>query len=467
MKRPLLALVLAAGRGSRFRSGTNKILHPLLGRSMLRLVCEAVQSLKPAQTTLVVGFQRREVMEEALLFGVGFVHQKGPRGTADAVSAAKSVLRRRPAADVLVIPADLPLIRPAALRSLLSYHRRHGDAATILSADVEDASGFGRIIRADDGSVQVVKDKKTGHGQPVGSEVDSSVYVFKAGDLLGALAKGAKRKKGDAYDLSDILPILSAAGKKVKAVKTPDCRDIVPIVDRLDLSRALDVLRERKIREVAESGVTVLNPAATWIDLDVEIGRDTIVYPSVVLEGRTTVGRGCRLYPGAHVINSRIADGVTVFSSTVMEDVTIEEGVTVGPFARLRPKTFLRAGAHVGNFVEMKNTDFGRGSKAGHLTYLGDSEIQEKVNIGAGTITCNYDGVRKNRTIIEAGAFIGSGTELVAPVRIGRGAYVAAGSVITKDVSPDALAVARGRQTEKADWARRKRERRKSENSPR
>lgn len=467
MKRPLLALVLAAGRGGRFRSETNKILHPLLGRSMLRLVCETVLSLKPAKTFVIVGYQREAVMEEALLLGVGFVHQKEPKGTAHAVLAAKSILRENTAADILVIAADLPLIQPAALRSLLSFHRRRGNAATILSADVEDPSGFGRIIRADDGCVRIVEDKEAGLRERAIREVNTSVYAFDARDLLWALPKVSNKNKAGEYYLTDVLAILSAAGKKVDAVAKPAPEDIVQINTRSDLSRAMTILRERKIREVTESGVTVLNPASTWIDLDVEIGRDTIVYPSVVLEGRTTVGAACRLYPGAHIINSRIAAGVTVFSSTVMEDVTIEEGVTVGPFARLRPKTFLRAGSHVGNFVEMKNTDFGRAAKAGHLTYLGDSEIHEGANIGAGTITCNYDGVRKHRTIIEAGAFIGSGTELVAPVRIGRGAYVAAGSVITKDVSPDALAVARSRQIEKADWARRKREKRKSEIPPR
>jgi bifunctional UDP-N-acetylglucosamine pyrophosphorylase/glucosamine-1-phosphate N-acetyltransferase len=214
----------------------------------------------------------------------------------------------------------------------------------------------------------------------------------------------------------------------------------------------------RKLAELGESGVTVLGPSSTWIDLDASIGPDTTIYPGVVIEGRTEIGSGCKIHPGVHIIGSRLGAGVVVRTATVIEDSTLEDGVTIGPLARLRPKNILRAGAHVGNFVEMKNTDFGAGSKAGHLSYLGDSEVGEKVNIGAGTITCNYDGVRKNRTVIEAGAFIGSGTELVAPVKVGRGAYVAAGSTITKDVSPEALAVARGRQVEKVGWAKRRRE---------
>ena len=213
-----------------------------------------------------------------------------------------------------------------------------------------------------------------------------------------------------------------------------------------------------KLAELGDSGVTILGPSSTWVDLDAVIGPDTIVYPGAVIEGRTVIGPGCRIHPGCHIVGSRIGAGVVVRTATVIEDSTLEDGVTVGPLARLRPKNVLRAGAHVGNFVEMKNTDFGAGSKAGHLSYLGDSLVGEGVNVGAGTITCNYDGVRKNRTVIEAGAFIGSGTELVAPVKVGRGAYVAAGSTITKDVSPEALAVARGRQVEKQGWARRRRE---------
>jgi bifunctional UDP-N-acetylglucosamine pyrophosphorylase/glucosamine-1-phosphate N-acetyltransferase len=293
--------------------------------------------------------------------------------------------------------------------------------------------------------------------------VNSGIYVFDVKALLGALPKISNRNKNGEYYLTDAISILSAAGKKVSIFKALNPEDVIQVNTRYDLSRAVNVLRERKIRDLSENGVTVLNPSSTWIDLEADIGRDTVVYPSVVIEGKTRIGERCCLYPGAHIINSRIGNHVSVFSSTVMVDATVEDEVIVGPFARLRPKTILRAGAHVGNFVEMKNTDFGRGSKAGHLSYLGDSEIGEGVNIGAGTITCNYDGVKKNRTVIEAGAFIGSGTQLVAPVKVGKGAYIAAGSVITKDVSPEALAVARGRQVERPGWARRKREKQRKE----
>jgi len=463
MKKPLVALVLAAGEGSRFRSETNKVLHPLLGTSLLGLVLDTVLALKPDKIVVVTGRGSEDVCRHAAPWGVDFAFQKERRGTGHAVLAAKSALRAAGAGDVLVVPGDLPLLRPAALKTLIARHRRRGNAATVLSAVVGDPSGFGRIVRAADGRVRIIEDADAEAATRAIPEVNTAVYVFDAGELGKALPKLTQANARGEYYLSDVIGILSAARKSVDVVPTDEPGDIRQVNTRYDLGPVVDVLRDRKVRELSGKGVTVLNPASTWIDLGVDIGPESVIYPSVVIEGATTIGRAARIYPGAHLIGSRLGDRVTVFSSTVIEGATIEDGVTVGPFARLRPRTILRAGAHIGNFVEMKNTDFGRGAKAGHLSYLGDSEVQEEVNIGAGTITCNYDGVRKNRTIIEAGAFIGSGTQLVAPVRVGRGAYVAAGSVITKDVSPDALAVARGRQFEKPEWAKRRREQQAAE----
>ena len=461
----LVAIVLAAGEGTRFRSGTNKVLHPLLGKPMLDLVLDAVQTLKPRTTVVVTGFDAESVARLAAARGAAIALQTERRGTGHAVLAAKASLRPSGEGDILVVPGDLPLIRPAALKALLARHRRRGNAATVLSAFVPSPSGFGRIVRDPAGAIRIVEDADAAAAERAIAEVNAAVYVFSSRELWRVLTKLSPANARREYYLTDAVGLLAAAGRKVEAWPTPQPEDIRQVNARYDLASVLAVIRDRKLRELSDRGVTVLSPATSWIDLDVEIGAETVIYPSVVLEGATTIGRGCRLYPGAHIMGSRLGDGVSVFSSTVIENATIEDGATVGPFARLRPKTVVRAGAHVGNFVEMKNTDFGRGAKAGHLSYLGDSEVQEGVNIGAGTITCNYDGVRKNRTVIEAGAFIGSGTELVAPVRIGRGAYVAAGSVITKDVSPDALAVARGRQIEKPGWARKKREQQAREKS--
>jgi bifunctional UDP-N-acetylglucosamine pyrophosphorylase/glucosamine-1-phosphate N-acetyltransferase len=436
-----------------------------MGKSMLRLTLDSVLSLKPKKAYVIVGRQAASVMEEAAPTGVEFIHQKERKGTAHAVLAGWSVLKDHTGHDALVVPGDLPLVRASVLKSLVRFHRKHSNDATVLSAAVENPSGFGRIVRSREGSVRIAEEDNAGPSIRRIKEVNTSVYVFNIRELLRALPKISNDNKRREYYLTDIMAVLSRAGKKVGIYKTPHAEDIVHINTRHDLGRALNVLRDRKTRELAGKGVTILNPSSTWIDFEVEIGRDTVIYPSAVLEGKTVIGRRCRIYPGAHIRDSRIGDDVSVFTSTVMDGATIEDRVTVGPFARLRPKTVLRAGSHIGNFVEMKNTDFGRGSKAGHLSYLGDSEIREEVNIGAGAITCNYDGIKKNKTVIEAGAFIGSGTQLVAPVKVGRGAYVAAGSVITKNVSPDALAVVRGKQIEKKGWALRRREKLKQENN--
>jgi bifunctional UDP-N-acetylglucosamine pyrophosphorylase/glucosamine-1-phosphate N-acetyltransferase len=422
MKKKFLALVLAAGEGTRFQSDKNKVLHPILGKSMLRLVLDSVLALKPEKLFLVVGHQKQAVIEEAASLAVEPVQQKVLLGEAYAGLAARSVLRDFEDEDLLILGANLPLVRPSALKSMLAFHRKYRNSATWLDSILEAPDGF----------------------------------IFKIEDLLWALAKALSGSPKGPSGFKAVIEVLARTGKKVEAYKVPDSEDFFPVRTRRDLSRAFGVLRERKMQDLAGQGVTIYDPSSTWIDLDVRIGRDSSIYPAVTIEGRTNIGRRCTIYPAVHIINSQIGSRVRIYGSSVLDGATVEEDVQVGPFARLRPKTILRAGSKVGNFVELKNTDLGKGSKANHLSYLGDSEIHEGVNIGAGTITCNYDGVRKNKTTIEAGAFIGSGTELVAPIKIGRGAYIGAGSVITKDVSPESLAVARGRQVEKLGWARRK-----------
>jgi len=422
MRKNLQALVLAAGEGTRFRSDKTKILHPLLGKSMLRLVCDSVLGMKPEKVFLVVGYQKEDVLQEMASQDIKIVHQKVLEGTIHAFLAAKSMLNKFKDRDVLVLGANLPLLRTQALTSLLVFHRKRGNTVTRAGSAAEDPA----------------------------------VAVLKTRDLLWALPHAVRRSHKSPSNLTEIIEKLARAGKKVEDFSPRSPEDFFQVRTRHDLARAVGVLRERKMAELAGHGVTVYDPSSTWIDLAVQIGRDSSVYPAVVIEGRTSIGNGCFIYPGVHIINSQIGSRVRVFGSSVIDGATVEDDVQVGPFARLRPKTILRSGSRIGNFVEVKNTDFGRGSKALHLSYLGDSEVHEGVNIGAGTITCNYDGVKKNKTTIEAKAFIGSGTELVAPVRIGRGAYVGAGSVITKDVSPEALAVARSRQVERPGWARRK-----------
>ena len=319
-----------------------------------------------------------------------------------------------------------------------------------------DPTGFGRVTYHKNNVIRIIEEKDATPAQRRIKEVNVGVYLFKIKDLLGALPKISNINiKGEFY-LTDIIEIMSKMDGGVGVYKAPVEQEIVGINDRYELAKAVEVLRQRKIQTLAESGVTIYDPATTWIDLDVKIGRDTTIYTSVVLEGKTKIGRGCRLYPFVHIRDSRVGDDVKILTSTVIEESTIERSAQVGPFTHLRPKSIIKSGAKVGNFVEMKNTVFGKGSKAGHLSYLGDSEIRDKVNIGAGTITCNYDGKKKHKTVIDEGAFIGSGTELVAPVRIGKDSYVGAGSTITKNVSSGALAVSRSRQVEKQGWGRKK-----------
>jgi len=456
MKQGFLALILAAGQGTRFKSKKLKVLHTILGKSMLQSVVDCVQKLKPEKIYIVVGHQKDEVMRKISSPEVSFIFQRKQLGTAHAVLSARKDLKKEKEKNVLVINGDLPLITTSTLRPLLSFHRRKGNSLTFMSAELENPTGFGRLIRSENNSFKIIEEKEATSAQKKIKDINAGVYVFKIKDLLQALPEVSNLNKKGEYYLTDVIEILSRQEKKIGLQKTSHPEEIVGVNNRLELARAAEVLRGRKIKKLTEEGVTVYDPQTTWIDLNVCIGRDTVIHSSVIIEGNSKIGNNCQLYPFVHIIDSRVGNRVKILSSTMIEESIIEEKSQVGPFAHLRPKTVIRSGSKVGNFVEMKNTVFGPGSKAGHLTYLGDCEVEEKVNIGAGTITCNYDGLKKHKTYIEAGVFIGSGTELVAPVRIGKKAYVGAGSTITKDVKPEALAVERSQQMEKRGWARKR-----------
>jgi bifunctional UDP-N-acetylglucosamine pyrophosphorylase/glucosamine-1-phosphate N-acetyltransferase len=457
MKGKLLALVLAAGKGTRFKSDKIKVLHPMLGKPMIHLVVDCMLALRPEAVYVVVGHQKDEVMQEEYSKPVKFIHQKKQLGTAHAVLAAKNILLSNSDKDLLVINGDLTLIRPETLKPMIRQHRKEKNALTFLSAEMEDPTGFGRVTYHEDNLIKIFEERDASPSQRKIKEVNVGVYLFKIKDLLKALPKiSNKNIKGEFY-LTDIIEIMSGGKGRVGVHKAPVEQEIVGINDRYELAKAVEILRQRKIMSLAASGVTIYDPSTTWIELDVKIGRDTTIYSSVVLEGKTVIGQRCKLYPFVHLRDSRVGHDVKILTSTMIEESIIENGAQVGPFSHLRPKNIIKAGAKVGNFVEMKSTVFGRGSKAGHLSYLGDSEIKNNVNIGAGTITCNYDGKRKHKTVIDEGAFIGSGTELVAPVKIGKDSYVGAGSTITKDVSSGALAVSRSKQVEKPGWGKKKR----------
>ncbi len=456
MKQGLHALLLAAGKGTRFKSDIIKVLHPLMGKTMIQIVLESVSRLGPDVIHMVVGYQKDRVQQSLDSLNIDFVEQKTQKGTAHAVMAAQAVLKKSPDADLLIMNGDLPLIRPETLRPLLRQHRRQGNALTFMTSVMSNPFGFGRVVKLDNGLIRIIEEKDATPAQRKFKEANVGIYMFRIRDLLWALPRITSNNKKNEFYLTDTIEILSSDGRKVAPCRTASDAEIVGVNDRMELARAVNILRERKIKSLADSGVTFYDPSSTWVDFDVRVGSDTVIYPSVVLEGKTRIGKKCVLYPGAHIMDSRVGNEARIFTASILEQAKVGNDTRIGPFARLRPGTVIRTGAKVGNYVEMKNTDFGPGSKAMHLSYIGDSQVGSQVNIGAGTITCNYDGVHKHKTRIDAGVFIGSGTQLVAPVTIGKNAYVGAGSTITKDVSPESLAVARCRQSEKKDWAGRK-----------
>ena len=419
MKRNPLALVWAPGEAEHPGSQSIPIHQPLLGKSILRLTVEAVQGLRPKQTLVCVGDDDKD--DSTSLTGVRFLKNSKFSGALGAVLSARDMLAGNRTNDLILVDARLALLSRRSLRSLLSTHRQSGNALTT-------AEGLDFL----------------------------PAQAFRIGDLLDALVQlGPRERKGGRMD--GLIKKIAKKGGQIGSCRLPHPEESLAVHTPAAVSTAIMFLRERKISELESRGVIVLDPAATWVDLDVRIGPGTVLYPSVVIEGRTKIGARCRIYPFVHLIDAWIGEGAKILSSTVVEKSRIEREAQVGPFARFRLMNVIRPWAKVGNFVEMKNTVFGRRSKAGHLSYLGDATVGADVNVGAGTITCNYDGFRKSRTRIDRGAFIGSGTELIAPVRIGRGAYVGAGSVITKDVPAEALAVARGRQIVRPGWVRRRR----------
>jgi bifunctional UDP-N-acetylglucosamine pyrophosphorylase/glucosamine-1-phosphate N-acetyltransferase len=459
MSRPLIVLISAADGGKRFRTETNKLLHPLLGKSLLQRAIETARGVSPKRIIVAGGGDHGLLEASAREFGAEFMALDGPRKGAFGFAAVRAVLAGEEGGDLLALPADCPLLRAPSLREFLTYHRRRRAVLSVMSAAVFDPRGRGRIVRGPGGSIRIVQDGKAGPAELTIPEIDASIYAARTGGLLSALARPRKRGATGDLDLAAAFVPVFESGGRVEAFMTPAPDDILMVETRADLARAGVRLRDRINAALMESGVTLVDPATAWIDEQACMAPDAVIAPFVVIEGATSIGRRAKIGPGCHIIRCTIGEDAVVLAYTVMEDAVVESRATVGPFARLRARTVLRTGSHVGNFVEMKATDFGPGAKAGHLSYLGDSEVGGGVNIGAGTITCNFDGVRKNKTRIGPGAFIGSGSELIAPVSVGRGAYVAAGSVITQDVSPDALAVARGRQYEKPGWAKNRRER--------
>lgn len=447
-------MILAAGLGTRMKSRRAKVLHELAGRPLVAHVLSAAVDLAPESVYVIVGHQAEEVeravRDEANRLtarGRGrspdlhFVLQAEQRGTGHAVMAARDLLRDR-GGSLIVIAGDVPMMKSETLRQLAETHDSEKNSATVLTVCLTDPTGYGRIIRdGDNRFLRCVEQRDASPEELAVCEVNVSIYCFDIADLVSALEDLKTDNAQGEYYLTDVPQVLLNRGKRVGLVCHDRAEEASGVNTRVELAALERALREAKLNELMLAGVTLIDPATTYIHQDVEIGQDTVIYPQVIIEGASRIGAGCTIQSWTRLKNVEVGDAVTIRNSSVIEDSRISDGATVGPFSRLRMHAEIGEQAAIGNFVEVKKSKIGRGTKASHLTYLGDATLGDRVNIGAGTVTCNYDGERKHQTFIEDEVKIGSDTMLVAPVRVGRGSVTGAGAVVTKDIPPDSLAV--------------------------
>jgi bifunctional UDP-N-acetylglucosamine pyrophosphorylase/glucosamine-1-phosphate N-acetyltransferase len=455
-----VAIILAAGKGKRMKSKTPKVLHALSGMPLIFYPLRLIAPFHFQKTIVVVGHQADQV-EKALADNAGnlgqpvqIVLQDALNGTGDAVLRAAPLLTDF-TGTVLILNGDTPLLQAETLTRLWETHQNEKATLTFLTADLPDPTGYGRVIRMKDGTIdRIAEDKDATPVERDVHETNAGTYLVDATFLFDALHCISPQNQQKEYYLTDIVKIAKERGQKMGGVKA-DMEETMGINSRAHLAQAEAILQKRVARHFMDAGVTLIDPARIRIDATVAIGQDTVLYPGVTLEGETAIGEGCTLH-ACRIIDSKIDAEVLIKDHCVIDGAIIESGVTVGPFAHLRPGTVLRKKSKVGNFVEIKKTELGEEAKANHLTYLGDARIGKRVNIGAGTITCNYDGVNKHMTVIEEDVFIGSDTQLVAPVTIGARSLIAAGATITKDVAPDSLAISRVKQETKVGWTKKR-----------
>jgi len=449
-------VILAAGQGTRMKSRMAKVLHRAGGKPLVRQAIDtALEIAPPERVFVVVGYQADEVRAEVEAGGASAIHQKEQLGTGHAVMCGEDRLAKL-GGRLIVFVGDCPLIRAATLEALAETQRSTGAAATVITTEVEDPTGYGRIIRGPDGGVlEIVEHKACTPSQLAEREINSGILCFEAAALWKHIHELRTDNPAREYYLTDMVSILIRAGMRVTALKIADPNELLGINNRVELAQADRILRERKIRELMVEGVTIEKPETVTVDANVKIGMDTIIGPFAQITGDTVIGEKCRIGASAIIEHSVLGDNVEVFPFTMVSASTLDTGAHVGPYARLRMGAHLGESAHVGNFVELKKTHLGAGSKSMHLAYLGDSTIGAKTNIGAGTITCNYDGAKKHPTIIGKEVFVGSNSTLVAPIEIDEGAYIAAGSVITDRVPARTLALGRARQVNKEGWKKR------------
>jgi bifunctional UDP-N-acetylglucosamine pyrophosphorylase/glucosamine-1-phosphate N-acetyltransferase len=449
-------VVLAAGQGTRMKSGLPKVLHPLVGRPLIEHVLQAADAISPSTVTLVIGHGAESVRG---MVGnrpnIGFVVQEPQLGTAHALQQAEARLSGKQGT-VVLLSGDVPLLRGVTLRRLVDAHQGAKAAATVVTAVVERPYGYGRIVRTKGRIARIVEERDASSQVRQIHEINGGIYAFDLPPLFDALRGIAAQNAQGEYYLTDLVAIYRRRKLTVETLVVDNPQEIRGINSRTELAEVSRIVRQTKNEELMAAGVTIVDPATTYIDPDVEVGPDTVIHPGVAIEGQSRIGAACEIHSHVRIVGSEIADKSVILNFCLIIGSRIAEGASVGPFAHLRPESVVGERAKIGNFVELKKTTMGAGSKANHLTYLGDATIGERVNVGAGTITCNYDGTKKYPTIIEDGAFIGSDTQLIAPVRVGKGAYVAAGSSITEDVPDGALGIARGRQANVDGWVERR-----------
>jgi bifunctional UDP-N-acetylglucosamine pyrophosphorylase/glucosamine-1-phosphate N-acetyltransferase len=454
--------IMAAGKGTRLKSQIPKVLHEVGGKPLLEHVIRAATRVVPAQDVFaIIGFEAERVRAAVQHTGVKGVVQAEQRGTGHALMVAREALAGYD--HVIVLSGDTPMITVSTIESLRDFHLKQRAAMTLLSAELDNPTGYGRVVYQKPGNPEVrdiVEEKSASPVQKKIRGINAGFYVFDVKELYGNIEKLSTDNPHAEYYLTDMAEVLRKKGKRVVAWPTPTPNEVLGGNTRAELADIDRQMRLAKCRQLMADGVTIFYPETCVIDADVEVASDSVVEPYVQLLGTTRIGTGCRIRSYCVIRDSQINDNVMVRPGCVMEKATIGAGALIGPYSHLRPESHIGEGAHVGNFVETKKIKLGKGSKANHLTYLGDSDIGAGVNIGAGTITCNYDGIHKHKTIIGDDVFVGSDATLVAPVRIGNGAYVGAASCITDDVPDDSLAIGRGRQIVKEGWAKQKRQER-------
>ena len=457
----LAAVVLAAGYGKRMKSSQPKVLHRVLGRPILSYVLDAVSGLSPARKVIIIGHGGEEVKAHFGSKGLSYAVQKKQLGTGHAASCAHGELSNFKG-NILILNGDFPLITKNTLKRFLDAHEKRGSEISVLSARVDDPRGYGRIVKDTSGKIErIVEDKDaTAEERKIG-EINSGTYIVKS-DLLWSFLRAIKssNKQGEYY-LTDIIEIARKRKLQVSSYRASDSDEILGINDRVELSQIESIMRARVNKTLMKRGVTLIDPDSTYISPTVKIGIDTVIYPGTHIYGASRIGSGTFIGPGVWIEDSVIGKNVHIRSSCYITEAKIGNSVTVGPFAHLRPEADISEGAKIGNFVEIKKSKVGLGSKVPHLSYVGDATLGKGVNIGAGTITCNYDGVNKHRTELGDNVFIGSDTMLVAPVMLGKGAVTGAGSTITEDVPPGALALGRARQTVIENWEEKKKKKKR------